>query len=663
MRFLYHGCLALVSFKKQLDFQFMKIMKKIFLSIFATVLLLASCTNDDIDITTTPKIRTVTYVVNTQPMYDELGITSEISSNYLSKGYSIGVYTFIYDSNGNKVGSKSFTTSALSSQTEEFKMEEGSYTFVTYETLVGNGNTPSWSGDDKLTTLVFDDKSSSDYHFISGKVQTAVTIKGGDQTASVTPGATQVLLSYNINTQSIYNEFGVATRITDNYLRDKAAAIGLFTYIYNASGDLVDSVATQQFSLNTASQIRSLAKGNYTIVTVETLVDTDNNNQSDSWSINDSEKLSTLKISQKKAYMGYTDVVGIYTTTANINSNTSLSAIPKAIGSFIRFHSYNIENSPFVYVGFGTSDILDYYSINPQLSRDSKFVEDLSQSGIFNLRGYLPSEDIIAGYYNIIYIVESNIIPKYAAQDEQIAGTSTWSTWIADKENLEDGKIYDAGFYYLYSEDTHNYAAKYFGDAIGLAAWKAEYDEYVKTLTNNTLYEEPYTTWGGTVAAVKSFMSGYQVGNNGNLEESDNYYVLWYRGKYKEAEIDYYFTSPTGGLTDALVFFDASTVGEDDLSKAFTEMGYTLITSGDGYSAYLTKDSNSFVLVQLNKQNYWVLDYFSATSTSAPRRALKKNFQAFAPNRQSAMSFKNYDKVCIVKELRKCEDMMKFYSK
>lgn len=637
-------------------------MKKIFLPLFAmAVLLLASCTNDPIDITTTPKVRTLTYVINTQPMYDDLGIASEVSSNYLNKGYSIGVYTFVYDSNGDKVGSKSSTISAFTSYTEEFNLEEGSYTFVTYEALVGNGNTPSWNGEDKLATLVFEDNSSSDYHCVSGKVQKEITIKGGNPIESVIPVATRSLLTYNINTQRVYDDFGVATNITNYFLRDKTAAVGLFTYIYNSNGDLVDSVATQQFTLNTASQIRSLERGSYTIVTVETLVDTENNNQSDSWRIIDADKLSTLKISQENPYMGYPDLVGVYTTTTSINGNTTLSAIPKAIGSLIRFHSYNIASSPYLYVGFGTSDILDYYSINPQLSRDAKFVEDLSQSGFFNLRGYLSAEDIKAGYYNIIYIVESNIVPNYAAQDEQKSGTSTWSIWEGDNESLEDGKVYDAGYYYLYSDDTYHYARNYFGNATGLASWKAECDEYVKTLNSNTLFAEPYLEWGGTVAAVKSFMSGYNVGNNGNLVESNGNYILWYYGKYKEDEIDYFFSSSTGGLTNAVLFFDSNKVGEDDLSKAFAEMEYEFVLSGDGYSAYITKDNSSFVVIQLNSQNYWVVNYFSASSSSAPMFTAKKDFPRFAPKQQGVISSKNYEKTSIIEQLRKCENTMKYF--
>ena len=321
-----------------------------------------SCTNkDEIEIT---RHHTLSYVVNTQKMYDDLGLTAEITSNYLSNNYKVGVYTFVYDSDENLVDKKSSNESSLGSVSETLKYKEGTYTIVTYETLVGNGYTPSWSGEEKLSTLLFDDNSSNDYHYTLGVVETKVALTGVDKTETVSPAATKALLTYNINTQSVYDEFEVTKDITDNYLRDKAAAIGLFTYICNSSGDLVDSFEAEQFTMNTASMIRSIAKVNYTIVTVETLVDTENDNQSDSWNIIESEKLSTLKISQEYPYMGYPDIVGVCTTTANVNSNISLSAIPKAIGSMVKFHSYNFANSPYLYVGFGTSDILEYYKDN-----------------------------------------------------------------------------------------------------------------------------------------------------------------------------------------------------------------------------------------------------------------------------------------------------------
>ena len=44
-----------------------------------------SCTDkDDVEII---KHHTLTYIINTQNMYDDLGITAEITSNYLNNNY------------------------------------------------------------------------------------------------------------------------------------------------------------------------------------------------------------------------------------------------------------------------------------------------------------------------------------------------------------------------------------------------------------------------------------------------------------------------------------------------------------------------------------------------------------------------------------------------
>ena len=148
-----------------------------------------------------------------------------------------------------------------------------------------------------------------------------------------------------------------------------------------------------------------------------------------------------------------------------------------------------------------------------------------------------------------------------------------------------------------------------------------------------------------------------------DLEKSDDDYVITYYGKYKEDQIRYWFTSQTGGLTNAVVFFDSEKVGEDEILKAFSDMGYELFWSFDSFSWYKTPDGNSDVLFGLNSNNYWYLNYSSASSSLAPKRALKKNLPVFAPKKQSLVKPKIYDKVNIAKQLRQCENMMKLYSK
>ena len=88
----------------------------------------------------------------------------------------------------------------------------------------------------------------------------------------------------------------------------------------------------------------------------------------------------------------------------------------------------------------------------------------------------------------------------------------------------------------------------YFGNKEDIYSWITECGKRAQELETTTLFEQPYITWGGTVSAVKSFMSGYELYGDDTTEEGE--YILIYEGKYKESEIDYWFTSKTGGLHD-----------------------------------------------------------------------------------------------------------------
>ena len=135
---------------------------------------------------------------------------------------------------------------------------------------------------------------------------------------------------------------------------------------------------------------------------------------------------------------------------------------------------------------------------------------------------------------------------------------------------------------------------------------------------SSPLFEEPYIVWGSTVSSVKSFMSGYDVGNDGNLLESNGNYVLWYYGKNKVNEIDYYFTSSTSGLVYSLVFFDSQKVSKEEIISAFKDKDYTYNTTEDNITYYQTKDGSSYVALLLNNQNLWVVYYFSTTQSNIP---------------------------------------------
>ena len=251
-------------------------------------------------------------------------------------------------------------------------------------------------------------------------------------------------------------------------------------------------------------------------------------------------------------------------------------------------------------------------------------------------------------------MLESEIDWMNAAQDDSNANTSSWWTWKSSSATLEDGKTYEAGFYYRFSVGDDDYASSFFGNQAGLDVWKKENDDFIKSLT--AVYEEPYTTWGGTVASVKSYMSNYNLG--GTNKDDNGSYILWYYGKNKEDEIDYYFESDTGGLFLAYVFLNSEEVGDDDLFSAFNEMGYTFVGSGDGYSTY-KKSSTVYIQVGLNSQNYWYVAYYNPAQY-ARKHTPSKAIRTFASKRSVSRQTRriSFDRSILIDKLHSYDDVM-----
>lgn len=468
-------------------------------------------------------------------------------------------------------------------------------------------------------------------------------------------------LSYNVSTQGMYDQFGLTEDIQENILRDESAVIGVMTFIFNSEGLLVEEDTKTLFTFNPVNQLFELPEGSYTIITIETLLNPDNNNESAKWSINDKENLNTIKIKQKYTEAGKYDVLGVSSDMIQITKNSDLMVTPHAIGSIINFHCYNWGNSEFVNLGLCTKDVLDYYLLNPKLSHSNKYIEDKTLSGYTNVRGKISVDLTEENRYKKVYVLESDIDYEPSAQNEENIEKHLWTPWKGNNITLEDGKSYEFGFYFLYKEGNSNYAISTFADSYSdLLAWKEEIDNELNQ--SNILFKEPYMTWGGSVSAVKSYMTGYEVGNNGNLiEDEDGTYCLWYYGKNKVSEIDYWFTSKTGGLTEVYLFFDSKTVGENDLSNAFSELGYTFLMSESGLSLYSTKDGLSYVIVGLNPNGYWYVNYF-ANSYSAIKHKMNKKLRSFVPKRTIAQCAHNefcIDELSITGRMRECEKVIR----
>ena len=131
-------------------------MKKILYSLIAVLaMVMSSCSNDDIEIVKTGE---VSYTVLTQNLYDSFGTTNSLKEKFLAENVKVGIFTFIYDGNGDLVSSDSVYSKTFGQIQQNFTLHEGKYTAMTIEMMVDEdlGNvSESWVivGKDKLSTL------------------------------------------------------------------------------------------------------------------------------------------------------------------------------------------------------------------------------------------------------------------------------------------------------------------------------------------------------------------------------------------------------------------------------------------------------------------------------------------------------------------------------
>ena len=169
------------------------------------------------------------------------------------------------------------------------------------------------------------------------------------------------------------------------------------------------------------------------------------------------------------------------------------------------------------------------------------------------------------------------------------------------------------------------------GDFAGLGNWGEATFWHFKEIV--TLFDLPYLNWGGDVSEVQSYMKSYEPGNS-TPEAKGDYYLLWYYGKDKELEIDYYFQTNSGNLTYVNVFFDPS-IGEDEIKAEILADGFTFVKYDDSEQVnyYLSSDKKTYAAFYKNSQGYWLVQYFE-NSSSSRTRAFEENYNFLIRTKQ-----------------------------
>ena len=194
-------------------------MKKIvFILAAMTGFIFTSCSNDDIKIETKEHIPEydLSLKVSVESVYDEFGVKDEFGTKYLSGNYSIGLFCYIYDAEGNAVDSLKSTTKNYNQVSLEVKqLLRGTYTVATIETIVNSaGQSPHWNivNSDKLSTL-------------------AIMQKQGDTKVERKSISEEGLLGISTNTINLNSEIEQAIKPT---------AIGALAQVYYVDFDKSD---------------------------------------------------------------------------------------------------------------------------------------------------------------------------------------------------------------------------------------------------------------------------------------------------------------------------------------------------------------------------------------------------------------------------------------
>ena len=402
-------------------------------------------------------------------------------------------------------------------------------------------------------------------------------------------------LVFEINTQSIYDEFGFTSSIKNQMLRDETYAIAVKSLIYDEGGALVDSMTTYAYNTNSMQQVyKQLPYGQYTGIFIETLVYAENKLPWD-YRIEGAANLSSLEIKQIDAPYWWA-VLGVKDLKFTIgDSAEDIQITPKALGSVIDCNFFNWTESPFVNLSIGTEEICEGYRLDPSIPEGNRYSTSLMKSDSF----YSLGQTAVSNYKErfVIYVLGKSLTYTLYFQKEDNANTKQWYFLPNQRtiDNLVTGEISYIG--YAYSNEQNGTVYNYHGDYKGLSEW---YNNIVQGNggTTGDLVPELYMTWSGSVSNVQAFMKDYTMteGSSGNaVLQNNGSYAISYKGKGKENKIMYCFTSATTGLFEIDVQYSKTDVSSSEILD-YLGNNYRYLADEAGTYMYCTNDFATYVL-------------------------------------------------------------------
>lgn len=439
-------------------------------------------------------------------------------------------------------------------------------------------------------------------------------------------------LTLNVSTQSVYDNFELTESLKNGLLGGKGYSIGIYSFIYNDKGLLVASDSTYVETFQRVNQnFKSMRDGNYTLVTLEMIVENEDDYSSPNWVILDKDNLETIKLVNKNYVSYWYSAVGLYTGPISINhkDGQEIRIDPKGIGVVINNYCMYFDSSNYVYVGFFTKDQPKGRLLSPSYTGADRFVHDsYNESDVWTSRGYIynggsPLEDY-DGFD--IYLLEEGLIRYcYGAHKLKSDGSIDWGFYPCPSANstftVKDGMTYFGGYLYKGGQAGQDCVANLFDTYNDFYKW------YNENKVDKNSYVLPYLEWGSSFNSVKSYMTnaGLEFVKSDVNEATEIFWSI-FRNSASTILYQYQFDKNQNNLKAVYTSFDTDYFNmssiKSDLTKIYGEGDYNETLDGYIFSSYQT------VLLLSNNVSDGYIDvlYIPNTATRGVEFQLIKRF-------------------------------------
>lgn len=238
--------------------------------------------------------------------------------------------------------------------------------------------------------------------------------------------------------------------------------------IYDSNGEIVEILTQKQSNYQSVWSVKKeLEAGTYTALVISDVVNTNDPNVEEYWTLEDYGKINDAKLTKNPKYLGYQkEILGMCNFNFSVeSSNSSISLDLEPVGAVCYYFLWNLESYPvdiYLYTDVKIKSLFWDTSYNMNVERELLNDEKTIVGGIRNLSSY--------GY--VVYL--AYMLP-YKNQYFRFYGeTDEAHGWLGNDICIPNIKAGDQYFFECcFTSEADNYAYTYYDDVTGKT-----YDEW-----------------------------------------------------------------------------------------------------------------------------------------------------------------------------------------